>query len=87
MECVYVATLTCCFSVILVPPNRSCSNLWKKSVRIIDLSLRGLHVGQQVSPIAVYTSGKGSSAAGLTASVQRDSNTVCANVCVPETYT
>ena len=27
----------------------------------------------QVAPIAVYTSGKGSSAAGLTASVQRDS--------------
>ncbi|GHJ89483.1 hypothetical protein NliqN6_5885 [Naganishia liquefaciens] len=30
---------------------------------------------EKVSPIAVYTSGKGSSAAGLTASVQRDSNT------------
>lgn len=33
-------------------------------------------VFSQVSPIAVYTSGKGSSAAGLTASVQRDANTV-----------
>ena len=32
----------------------------------------------QVAPIAVYTSGKGSSAAGLTASVQRDSISVCA---------
>ncbi len=31
---------------------------------------------EKVSPIAVYTSGKGSSAAGLTASVQRDPNTV-----------
>ncbi|WFD27527.1 DNA helicase [Malassezia nana] len=29
---------------------------------------------EKVSPIAVYTSGKGSSAAGLTASVQRDAN-------------
>ena len=32
---------------------------------------------EKVSPISVYTSGKGSSAAGLTASVQRDVNTVC----------
>jgi len=31
---------------------------------------------EKVSPISVYTSGKGSSAAGLTASVQRDVNTV-----------
>ena len=30
---------------------------------------------EKVAPIAVYTSGKGSSAAGLTASVQRDANT------------
>ncbi|ODQ63229.1 component of the hexameric MCM complex [Nadsonia fulvescens var. elongata DSM 6958] len=30
---------------------------------------------EKVSPIAIYTSGKGSSAAGLTASVQRDNNT------------
>lgn len=30
---------------------------------------------EKVSPIAIYTSGKGSSAAGLTASVQRDANT------------
>lgn len=30
---------------------------------------------EKCSPIAIYTSGKGSSAAGLTASVQRDSNT------------
>jgi DNA replication licensing factor MCM5 len=30
---------------------------------------------EQVAPIAIYTSGKGSSAAGLTASVQRDHNT------------
>ena len=30
----------------------------------------------KVAPIAVYTSGKGSSAAGLTASVQRDSVSV-----------
>lgn len=32
---------------------------------------------EKVSPIAVYTSGKGSSAAGLTASVMRDPATVC----------
>src|SRR3954452_7511181 len=31
---------------------------------------------RKVAPIAVYTSGKGSSAAGLTASVVRDSGTV-----------
>lgn len=31
---------------------------------------------EKVSPISVYTSGKGSSAAGLTASVQRDPSTV-----------
>lgn len=31
---------------------------------------------EKVSPVAVYTSGKGSSAAGLTASVQRDPTTV-----------
>ena len=31
---------------------------------------------EQVAPIAVYTSGKGSSAAGLTASVMRDSQSV-----------
>ena len=31
---------------------------------------------EKVAPIAVYTSGKGSSAAGLTASVIRDSTTV-----------
>ena len=36
-----------------------------------------LHVDSKVAPIAVYTSGKGSSAAGLTASVQRDSVSVC----------
>jgi DNA replication licensing factor MCM5 len=30
---------------------------------------------EKVSPIAIYTSGKGSSAAGLTASVQRDHTT------------
>lgn len=34
------------------------------------------HLMLQVAPIAVYTSGKGSSAAGLTASVQRDSVSV-----------
>ena len=38
---------------------------------------------EQVSPIAVYTSGKGSSAAGLTASVTRDPSSVSRykNVC------
>ena len=45
---------------------------------------------EHVAPIGVYTSGKGSSAAGLTASVVRDSNTrefylegeLCVCVCV-----
>lgn len=32
---------------------------------------------EKVAPIAIYTSGKGSSAAGLTASVIRDPATVC----------
>jgi DNA replication licensing factor MCM5 len=35
------------------------------------------HMVSQVAPISVYTSGKGSSAAGLTASVQRDAVSVC----------
>lgn len=35
-----------------------------------------LSMVRQVSPISVYTSGKGSSAAGLTASVQRDPTSV-----------
>jgi DNA replication licensing factor MCM5 len=35
-----------------------------------------LKFAEKVAPIAVYTSGKGSSAAGLTASVIRDPNTV-----------
>lgn len=35
-----------------------------------------LKFAEKVSPIAVYTSGKGSSAAGLTASVQRDASSV-----------
>ncbi|ODV60457.1 MCM DNA helicase complex subunit MCM5 [Ascoidea rubescens DSM 1968] len=34
-----------------------------------------LKFAEKVSPIAIYTSGKGSSAAGLTASVQKDSST------------
>lgn len=34
---------------------------------------------EKVAPIAVYTSGKGSSAAGLTASVIRDPSTVSLN--------
>jgi len=40
--------------------------------------LQNVHLDSpsQVAPIAVYTSGKGSSAAGLTASVQRDSTSV-----------
>lgn len=35
---------------------------------------------ERVAPIGVYTSGKGSSAAGLTASVMRDPNTVRINL-------
>lgn len=39
---------------------------------------------EKVAPIAVYTSGKGSSAAGLTASVIRDPSTVsiCVTCCI-----
>ena len=37
---------------------------------------------EKTAPIAVYTSGKGSSAAGLTASVIRDSSTVSRNPCL-----
>lgn len=33
---------------------------------------------EKVAPIGVYTSGQGSSAAGLTASVIRDKSSVCA---------
>lgn len=36
-----------------------------------------LKFAEKVAPVAVYTSGKGSSAAGLTASVIRDPATVC----------
>ena len=32
---------------------------------------------EKASPVGVYTSGKGSSAAGLTAAVMRDPSTVC----------
>lgn len=49
----------------------------KVSTEISGILGEKLTICNQVSPIAVYTSGKGSSAAGLTASVQRDSNTVC----------
>jgi DNA replicative helicase MCM subunit Mcm2 (Cdc46/Mcm family) len=37
---------------------------------------------EKTAPIAVYTSGKGSSAAGLTASVIRDASTVSRIPCV-----
>lgn len=36
-----------------------------------------LKFAAKVAPIAVYTSGKGSSAAGLTATVVQDANTRC----------
>lgn len=35
---------------------------------------------EKAAPIAVYTSGKGSSAAGLTASVVRESSSVCSHL-------
>lgn len=41
---------------------------------------------EKVAPIAVYTSGKGSSAAGLTASVIRDPATVSCNSALEITY-
>ena len=40
---------------------------------------------EKVSPIAVYTSGKGSSAAGLTASVQRDPQSVSLSLLIRAT--
>ena len=45
------------------------------------------HMCVQVAPIAVYTSGKGSSAAGLTAAVQRDPVSVSLSIsCLPLQY-
>lgn len=42
----------------------------------LKMFIQNFNSSPQVAPIAVYTSGKGSSAAGLTASVQRDSVSV-----------
>ena len=46
-------------------------------VTCISTFLQFLKFVEKTAPIAVYTSWKGSSAAGLTASVTRDSNSVC----------
>lgn len=61
--------------LLLGDPGTAKSQLLKFVEKVRQLStimckLLLIHV--QVAPIAVYTSGKGSSAAGLTASVQRD---------------
>jgi DNA replication licensing factor MCM5 len=60
--------------LLLGDPGTAKSQLLK-FVEKVDFSMRLcflLLTTVQVAPIAVYTSGKGSSAAGLTASVQRD---------------
>ena len=41
---------------------------------------------EQCAPIGVYTSGKGSSAAGLTASVQRDPSSVSMHIVIKIIY-
>jgi DNA replication licensing factor MCM5 len=65
--------------LLLGDPGTAKSQLLKfveKVNRLLTLGAR-VKVCTKVAPIAVYTSGKGSSAAGLTASVQRDSASVC----------
>ena len=49
---------------------------------IISLPVKFLKFVEKTAPVAVYTSGKGSSAAGLTASVIRDSSTVSSQSCL-----
>ena len=81
------ATSTCCFWAIRRRPSRSSSSLlprrcapWnlqqprKRQCNCCNRDHRAANACWQ-APIAVYTSGKGSSAAGLTASVIRDANT------------
>lgn len=46
------------------------------------LSLKFLKFVEKTAPVAVYTSGKGSSAAGLTASVIQDSSSVSLCTCL-----
>lgn len=64
-----------CYLGIPVLPKASYSSLWRRYDSLSCVPVIGRHY-PQVAPIAVYTSGKGSSAAGLTASVQRDAVSV-----------
>lgn len=65
--------------LLLGDPGTAKSQLLKfvEKVNILFLYRNSSKAYVKVAPIAVYTSGKGSSAAGLTASVQRDSVSVC----------
>jgi DNA replication licensing factor MCM5 len=61
--------------LLLGDPGTAKSQLLKFVEKVRAHHRRAAHrsrAARQVAPIAVYTSGKGSSAAGLTASVQRD---------------
>lgn len=65
--------------LLLGDPGTAKSQLLKfvEKASLCDRLPRNFHLTiPQVAPIAVYTSGKGSSAAGLTASVQRDTVSV-----------
>lgn len=67
--------------LLLGDPGTAKSQLLKfvekvRSVKVNTVNEIHIKFALKVAPIAVYTSGKGSSAAGLTASVQRDSVSV-----------
>jgi DNA replication licensing factor MCM5 len=68
----------------LAPPRASCLNSLRRHVSLLRrCDYANADNALQVAPISVYTSGKGSSAAGLTASVQRDSVSVSINTLLP----
>lgn len=64
--------------LLLGDPGTAKSQLLKfvEKVGVVVIHSASVKQSSQVAPIAVYTSGKGSSAAGLTASVQRDAVSV-----------
>jgi DNA replication licensing factor MCM5 len=63
--------------LLLGDPGTAKSQLLKFVEKVIISLSENIQIhAEQVAPIAVYTSGKGSSAAGLTASVQRDTVSV-----------
>ena len=71
--------------LLLGDPGTAKSQLLKFVEKVYPLHgdrLGNSNLNLQVAPIAVYTSGKGSSAAGLTASVQRDSVSVRGHIVI-----